>query len=137
MVKMIMSKQFLKYIMVGGLATLLDFIFLYILVEFVHLHYLLAAIISIVVIVWISFSLNKFWTFANSEKKYFQQFIKYIISHSVGLAINLLILASLVQFFHLWYLFAKIFATFAAAVTNFWLVKRFIFLAKDDKFNHI
>lgn len=131
MFKFLFSKQFIKYALVGSLATGLDFLFLYSLVEFFHLFYLLAAFLSMAVILWISFTLNKYWTFANYEKKYFPQFLKYCLSHVVALTVNLAILAFLVQFFHLWYLFAKIFATVGAAVTNFLLVKNYIFL--DNK----
>ena|SRR3972149_8682578 len=121
------SWHFIKYVCVGFLGTALDFSFLYVLVEYGHLYYLLAAIISVSIVLWVSFSLNKFWTFQNFEKKYFPQFGKYILSHLVALAISLAILAFLVQVFHFWYLFAKVFATVAAAITNFLITKKFIF----------
>ena len=77
LIKQFLSKQFLKYIIVGLIATLLDFSFLYLFVEYVHLHYFWAAIISVMIVLWFSFTINKYWTFKNLEKKYFQQFIKY------------------------------------------------------------
>jgi len=129
MLKSLVSKQFIKYATVGLLTTGLDFLFLYTLVEFVHLFYLLAAFFSIAVILWLSFTLNKYWTFGNLEKKYFQQFIKYAVSHAVALGINLAVLAFLVEIFHFWYIFAKVFATGVAAITNFLLVKKYIFFA--------
>lgn len=127
MFKSIFSAQFIKYAVVGLLATGLDFLFLYSLVEFLHLFYLLAAFFSMTVIIWISFSLNKYWTFQNREKKYFHQFLKYAVSHVISLVIALAVLAILVQFFGLWYIYAKLFATIAAAITNFLIVKSFIF----------
>ena len=134
MSKTILVKQFLKYAVVGGLATGLDFIFLYTLVEYGHLFYLYSALISSSVIIWISFSLNKYWTFSNHEKKYFQQFIKYTLSHMIALAVALIVLVTLVEIFHFWYLFAKIFATGAAATINFLLVRNFTFVAQKEKF---
>jgi putative flippase GtrA len=127
MLKTLINKQFAKYVSVGLVATALDFGILYLLVEYGHLFYLLAAVISVSIVLWISFTLNKYWTFENFEKKYFQQFLKYCISHAIALAVSLAILAFLVQVFHLWYLFAKVFATVGAAITNFLLVKNFIF----------
>lgn len=126
--KPLFSRHFIKYVIVGFFATSLDFAFLYCLVEFGHLHYLLSAIISISVILWISFTLNKFWTFGNREKNFFKQFAKYILSHAVALSISLFILTTLVEVFHFWYLFAKFFGTVVAACTNFLLVRRYIFL---------
>lgn len=124
------SKQFLKYLVVGFTGTAADFALLYVFVQYFHIFYLLAAFFSIAIVLWYSFTLNKYWTFENKEKKYFPQFLKYVIAHSIALGINLLILAILVQFFHLWYLFAKVFATAAAAIANFFMVKSFIFEGK-------
>ncbi len=131
MFKKLFNKQFAKYVSVGLLSTALDFGLLYLLVEFGHLFYLLAAICSMAIVLWVSFSLNKFWTFENFEKKYFQQFSKYLVSHLLALMVALIILSTLVQFFHLWYLFAKVFATIGAAIINFLLIQKFIFAAKD------
>jgi len=132
-VKQFFSWQFIKYVIVGFVGTALDFSILYILVEYGHLYYLFGAVTSVAIVLWLSFTLNKYWTFANFEKKYFQQFGKYILSHLLALAINLAILAFLVEIFHFWYLFAKVFATVGAAITNFLLVKKFIFFAKEQK----
>lgn len=126
-VKNFFSWQFIKYVVVGFVGTALDFSLLYILVEYGHLYYLFGAVTSVAIVLWISFSLNKFWTFQNFEKQYFRQFGKYIISHLVALAVNLTILAFLVQVFHFWYMFAKVFATVGAAITNFLLIRKFIF----------
>ncbi len=123
----LMTATFLRYLVVGFLGTGIDFLILYTLVEFGHVHYLVAAIISVAIVLWISFSLNKYWTFGNFEKKYFKQLLKYLASHAVALAVNLVILVILVQVFHLWYLFAKVFATSVAAIVNFVIVKNFIF----------
>ena len=127
------SWQFIKYVIVGFVGTALDFGLLYILVEFGHLYYLFGAVTSVAIVLWISFSLNKYWTFQNFEKKYFRQIAKYLVSHAIALGINLVILAFLVEVFHFWYLFAKVFATVGAAITNFLLVKKFIFFAKNEK----
>ncbi len=132
LIKQFLSKQFLKYIIVGLIATLLDFSFLYLFVEYVHLHYFWAAIISVMIVLWFSFTINKYWTFKNLEKKYFQQFIKYTISHAIALSVSLIVLTILVELFNLWYIFAKLFATVCAAITNFLLVKKFIFLENNE-----
>jgi len=126
------TRQFLKYVVVGLIGTFLDFSILYILVEYGHLYYLFGAVTSVAISLWASFSLNKYWTFENFEKKYFSQFGKYILSHLLSLAISLAILTFLVEIFHLWYIFAKFFATVAAAITNFLITKKFIFFAKDE-----
>ncbi|MEK7142967.1 MAG: GtrA family protein [Patescibacteria group bacterium] len=119
--------QFIKYVVVGFLGTALDFSLLYILVEYGHLWYFSAAFISISIVLWISFSLNKYWTFKNYEKKYFVQLGKYLLSHLLALGLSLSILAILVEIFQFWYILAKFFATVVAAITNFLMVKKYIF----------
>lgn len=126
-INQLLSKQFGKYVVIGLIGTFLDFSILYILVDYGHLFYLWGAIVSVMIVLWISFTLNKYWTFENKEKKYFQQFVKYLISHAIALGVSLLILTVLVEVFAFWYLFAKLFATAAAAITNFLLVKKYIF----------
>lgn len=122
--------RFINYAIVGLAATILDFLALYVLVEKFHLHYLWGAFVSMPIILWLSFTLNKYWTFKNFEKKYLQQFSKYALSHAVALGVAMVILTTLVEFFHFWYLSAKVFATIGAAITNFLLVDKFIF---EDK----
>jgi len=125
--------QFFKYVVVGLVGTAFDFSILYVLVEFGHLHYLFGALASVTIVLWISFTLNKYWTFADYEEKYFRQFVKYAISHMIALGASLLVLVILVEIFNFWYLFAKVFATMAAAITNFLLVKSFIFSTNQKK----
>lgn len=128
--KSLFTFQFLKYILVGLLATGLDFSFLYILVEYFHLYYLLSALISMSILLLVSFALNKFWTFQNYEDKYIQQFGKYCLSHLIALTVNLSIMIMLVEGLKFWYMYAKVFATAGAAITNFLFVRKFIFFNK-------
>ena len=122
-----LSKQFLKYVIVGLLGTGLDFLILFLLVEHLHLFYLLAALISILIVFWISFSLNKYWTFSKKEGNYFRQMLKYLLAHSVGIGINLAILTILVEIFGFWYILAKVIATTAVLAWNFLVTKKWVF----------
>ena len=132
MIKHFVSKQFLKYIIIGLLGTGLDFLFLYCLVEYLRLYYVLAAFISVAIVIWISFTFNKYWTFANHEKKYLSQFSKYILSHAFAYGLNLIILIILVEIFGLWYILAKVFATAVSAICNFLLTKKWVFRGENE-----
>lgn len=131
MLKKFLSKQFLRYIVIGFLGTGLDFLFVYLFVEYLHLHYLLSALISIALVLFLSFSLNKYWTFDNQEKKYFYQLFKYILASSVSWGINLTVLTMLVEVFAMRYLLAKVFATAAALIWNFLIARNWVFKARD------
>lgn len=125
--------KFVKYIIIGFLGTGLDFAILYVLVEFAHLFYLAAAAVSIAIVVWISFTLNKYWTFGNYDKKYFRQLGKYLVAHSIGIGLNLGILTLLVEVFHLWYIGAKAVALPATLAWNFLAVKKWVFGGKNNQ----
>ena len=137
MFKYFLSKQFLKYILIGLLGTGLDFLLLYSLVKYLHLFYLLAAFISIAIVLWISFSLNKYWTFKDGRKKYLRQFIKFVLAHALGNGINLMILVFLVEVFGLWYILAKICATAISAIFNFFITKELVFNQKTEEVEKI
>ncbi|MFC1656451.1 GtrA family protein [Patescibacteria group bacterium] len=113
--------------MIGSLTTGLDFLFLYVLVEYFHLFYMCSAIISIVIIFTMSYLLNKYWTFNNQEKNHLQQLTKYTSIHLIAWIINLAILTILVEIFGMWYLFAKVFATAVAFLWNYFFTKNWVF----------
>lgn len=131
MIKNFLSKQFLRYLVIGFSGTGLDFLLIYVFVEYFHLHYLISALISIALILFLSFSFNKYWTFENQEKKYFNQLLKYILASSVGWGINLIVLTILVEVFGMWYLLAKVFATAVALIWNFLIARNWVFKSKD------
>jgi putative flippase GtrA len=128
----VFSWKFVKYFIVGVLGVSLDFAILYTLVEYGHLHYLLGATIAVSIVLWISFTLNKFWTFRNLEKKYFHQFAKYIIAHAFAMAVNLILLTFFVEIVHLWYIHGKIFATTVSAIINFLLTRKYVFSGRSN-----
>ena len=134
LVNKIFSIQLIKYGLVGATATGTDFLILYFLVEYVHLYYLAAAVISIAIVFIASYSANKYWTFSNRENHYWRQMGQYLLAHLLGIGLSLTILHSLVEFGGLWFIFAKVFATAVAAITNFLLVKLWVFNNNNIKF---
>ena len=112
-------KQFLKFCVVGVIGTAIDFGLLYLLVEFGHVYYLLAATISFIAAVINNYLLNKIWTFQDKNRNFFKQFVQFLIVSLVGLGLNLLLLYLLVQYAHLWYILAKVLATGVVLIWNF------------------
>ena len=124
-------KEFAKYVIVGVIVTAIDFILLYIFVEFFSMWYMLAATFSFIIALTISFFLNKFWTFKNKEKNIPSQMTKFVIVNLIGLGINLGVLYILVEFFFIWYLLAKVFATTFAVLWNFLGMRNWAFKNKN------
>jgi putative flippase GtrA len=129
----ILYKQFARYLVVGGSNVILDFLILYLLVQYVHLWYMLAATISFIIVLTYSFILNKNWAFKESSesKRRGQQFLLFAIINIVGVGISLIILYSLVQYAGLWYLYAKVWATAIAVIWNFTGFRLWVFKTRE------
>jgi putative flippase GtrA len=119
--------SFLKYLIVGSIATGTDFLLLYFFVDFFHIYYILAAAISFITAVIISYFLNKNWTFRDKEKRLLPQLMKYIGINLVSLALSLIILYLLVEFLFVWYILAKAAATVVAVIWNFFAMRTWVF----------
>ena len=79
----------IKYIISGGTAAFVDLALLYALTDIFGVYYLLSAGMAFFVAFFISFYLQKFWTFRdNSNKQIYQQMFLYLFVGIVNLGIN-------------------------------------------------
>ena len=58
-------KQFLKFGLIGVVATVTHVVFLYIFTEFFNLYYILSSLFAFAIAVTVSFGFNKIWTFGD------------------------------------------------------------------------
>ena len=120
--------QILKFGLVGVIATIIDFIVLYILTDFLHIHYLISSIISFTVSVIFNYILSIKWVFEVNHKQTKKDFIIFVVLSIIGLGINSLIMYLMVDKLYIHYMFTKIFATGVVMVYNF--ITRKIFIEK-------
>lgn len=119
--------QIFKFTIVGGIATVIDFVFLYIFREFCHFPVLVSNTLSFCISVIYNYIASVKWVFdVNKDKNAKKQFIIFIIFSVLGLLLNNLIMWITVDFLSIYYLLAKIIATFIVMIFNF--VTRKIFL---------
>lgn len=107
----------IKYALVGASSAIIDIGVLALLIEYGHLHLLIAAVLSFCIAVGNGFFWNKRWTFQNTNPRIARQYIKFFLTSLVGLCLNLLFLSLFVYWFHLWYVTAKI---ITSAIVFFW-----------------
>lgn len=82
-------KTIVKYIISGGTAAVTDLILLYLFTEVLKIHYLLSSSLAFIIAFFISFYLQKFWTFRdNNREKMYQQMSLYLAVGIVNLAVN-------------------------------------------------
>ena len=110
---------FLRYCVVGGTATVVDFGLLYILTEFAGFWYMLSATVSFIGGAATNYLLNRVWTFKNKDRRIARQLTIFLIIAVIGIFINNTILYIGVEFVGLWYMLAKAFSTAITLIWNF------------------
>ncbi|HIR59196.1 MAG TPA: GtrA family protein [Candidatus Onthousia excrementipullorum] len=119
--------QIFKFAIVGGIATVIDFVFLYIFREFCHFPVLISNTLSFCISVIYNYIASVKWVFdVNKEKDAKKQFIIFIVFSVMGLLLNDLIMWISVDFLSIYYLLAKIIATSIVMIFNFVTRKMFL-----------
>ena len=121
-------KQILRFTIVGGFAFLIDYGILYILTEFIGIHYLVSSIISFTISVIFNYIMSIKWVFNVTKKQGIEDFIKFVILSVIGLGINELIMYVMVDIINIHYMISKLFATGIVMIYNF--ITRKIFIEK-------
>jgi putative flippase GtrA len=120
-------KLFIGYIICAGIATIFDFGLLYILTEFIKIHYISSATISYMLGMATNFILNKYFNFKNKSKKILKQSLLFLLIALIGLGLNNLILWYLVEFIELWYMTAKAISICIVMLWSFYGHKKITF----------
>lgn len=119
--------KIIRFGIVGGIATIIDFVFLYIFKEFLNFNVILANTLSFIISVTYNYIASITWVFdVNKNKNKNMQFILFIIFSVVGLIINNIILYILTDKLNIYYLISKVIATLIVMVFNFVTRKKFL-----------
>lgn len=117
-----------KYVVSGGSAACVNLGGLYVLTEYAHVHYLQSAVLAFIVAFFISFLLQKFWTFGDMRKEVMHiQMMWYLGLSLANLLVNTLLIYILVEYMHLWYVAAAVASGALLAISNFFVYKHVIF----------
>ena len=121
--KSLVWRQFIVYSFVALIPASIDFSILYFLTEFLELYYVYAFVFAFSVGSLISYVCQKTLTFKNESEKYTLQFTLFALLGIFALLVNLAIVFLLVEFFSIYYLWAKAIAILIVVVLNFLLHK--------------
>ena len=112
--------EFIRYVIVGGSAFVVDFTALFLLTHFVGLHYLLSASTSFLLGLAFTYALSVLWIFefrAIDNRKH--EFMIFAGIGIAGLALNNLVMYLLTDLAGIHYLVSKIVAAGAILIFNF------------------
>jgi len=124
----IKHKRPIKYLIAGGTAAVVDLSLLYFFTSFLGIWYLFSACLAFAGAFFVSFFLQKFWTFRDNDKeRMYKQMTVYLFVALTNLIINAVFMFILVDGFKIWYMFAQLMASGLIAVESYLVYKTFIF----------
>ena len=119
--------QIFKFIVVGGIATIIDWIIYFILYHFIKIEPIIANLISFAISVVYNYWASCKYVFkVNKEKSRLRQFVEFIVFAVIGLLINEVIIWGLHNQLEWNAMLVKIIATAIVMVFNFVTRKKFL-----------
>lgn len=124
-------KIYIKYVIAGGTAATVNLTLLFILTDLIGIYYIISATLAFIAAFFVSFSLQKLWTFRDKSRDQIgKQMSIYLVVGVTGLGINAVGMYTLVEKVGLYYILAQIVMGMIIAVGNF-LIYRFIIFKKQ------
>lgn len=120
------KKRLLVYSIIGVISTLLYLVLLYLLVEFINIHPIIATAIVFIITVVLSYIANYKLTY-NSKHAHIVSFSKYIIVVLFGLSTNLAVVYFFMNYFMFHYLAAQMFVVIFVPLQNYILNTAWVF----------
>lgn len=113
--------QLFKFGIVGVVATLLDFLFLFLFTDVFGMHYLFSAAISFVLSTLFNYVASMRFVFSSkfSKDEKSKELVLFVILSVIGLLLNQFLMWFFVEKIALYYMVAKIVATFFVMAWNF------------------
>lgn len=132
-----MIEKFLKFSVVGGLGSLVDFGLTALSLSVLGLGEYLSNAIGFVLAASFNYTLNRLWTFRSQNPNVRGEFIKFLTVSTIGLGINSLVLFLYLRFvgvgldvggYHIQdFWIAKVLATGVVLFWNFFINKHYTF----------
>lgn len=114
-----------RYLVTGGIVTLINILLLYIFVEIFKISYILSNIISTSICITITYIISKKIIFTEKVKiGVKKEFLSYIIISIISIIIDTIILNILIENFSTYYIISKILSTCVSTITNYFLKKK-------------
>lgn len=119
--------QIFKFGIVGVVSTLIDFVFLYLFKDVLHVHLVLANTLSFVISVVYNYWASLTFVFdVNKEKSKRRNFIIFVVCSFIGLLLNDLLVYVITDKLGVYYMISKVIATLFVMVFNFITRKKFL-----------
>ncbi len=129
MIKTLTQHRFFRFLLVGGVCTLIDFVLFYILHIIIQCDLIPSNIASYGTGLACAFFINRYWTFADSQHRTRLQFWVSLLLGYFGLILNTAIIWILEDDMHV--MLAKCIAVFIVVFYNYFGNKWLVFKVKQ------
>ncbi len=130
------SSEFLKFMIVGGVAFLVDAGLLLITTELLNLPPEIGRIFSFLGAVTTTWYLNRTYTFTTASRPTLKEFVSYVLAMSFGLAVNYAVFVALIRLNEIagaYPVLALVPSTLAGMIINFLFSRRILGAKKAAK----
>ena len=118
--------ELLLYLVVGGCATLSEWVLFYVF-DKVLPHYMLSTVLAYILSTFVNWLLGRILVFKNSGKSLIREIFEVYLASVVGLLLNLLIMWVTVDFLFVNEMIAKMLSTAIVFIYNFLVRKLLIY----------
>ena len=121
------AKEFLLYLLVGAISTMIEWIFFYVLNSILNINYLLATSFAFIFSTFANWFLGRLLIFKSKNLYLLKEILKIYFVSLIGLCLNLVVMFFAIEKFNVKNIFAKILATSIVFVWNFCIRKYVIY----------
>ena len=119
------AKEFLLYLLVGAISTMIEWIFFYVLNGALNINYLLATSFAFIFSTFGNWFLGRLLIFKNKNLYLIKEIFKIYFVSLFGLCLNLIIMFFAIEKFNMKNILAKILATGIVFAWNF-LIRKYV-----------
>lgn len=133
---LLQSKQFhdfFLYVVVGGLATIVEWVAFWVLENPMHIQYLVSTALAFVFSTFANWFFGRLLVFKSGRGSFLREIISVYLASVIGLLLNLLIMFILVQNFTINKMPSKIAATAIVFIYNYLVRKQVIYKKKESE----
>jgi len=125
--KKLLKFEFIRYVLVGGLATIIDWMVFYILVILLGLYYQFSLVISFSLGATTNYAFNKIFTFKCKSRKIISQFSLFSVIAVISLLLSMFLMFFLVDIILLEKMLSRILTTVIMLIINYSMNKYITF----------
>ncbi len=126
------AKEFLLYVVVGGIATLTEWVFFYLIAVLLSWHYIVSTTIAYIISTFVNWIAGRILVFKSSDKSISSEVFAIYVVGVLGLLMNIGIMFVMIDKLNINSMISKVFATGVVFIWNFIVRKLFIYKVSSN-----